>query len=409
MFQIPYESNTFGLKFTHKVEIPTPIVNYAPVRPFNGKHVYVCEHMPQSSQSSEQYVEFQAQYSSQGQHEYSSSRQYGNYRSSSRSAESSEDISSGEFRPVEVDPILQQPSKRVLHMSWQTKHTRIERNVQSQITLLMDEQYRCQLNIQAMEEHCEGKVYTNIVADYNKIMYPKKEEPQGELVAKYEIGYGTQSFKQYYASMKILTGDQNTKIEIPAEPLVSCKLRQFFNIYNVQVNGQEVQIPSQETQESQSILSLFGMQSSYSQHQQEQQEIQYNCATTPVQEVRPYAYKYTIQVNYEQLPQHVQEIAQYYYQYVKYMSQEYVADVPKEYRQQTPSHGTCNVYVRFLNSMERLHLLVDTLQQETIFYYPARLPTYLKRALTLDSDLILLNEKQQGQLRDSGSDNKGKL
>jgi hypothetical protein len=223
------------------------------------------------------------------------------------------------------------------------------------------------------------KAKFNSFADLYKIFNPSVS-PATEEVASMDVQYQYQD-KQYSASAKLSTGDMGTKVMIPAEPYYIYKMRQMFGL---------PRSPASQEQQYQSSWTLFGGEESYSSDENQNNLVKRGMMAFP--EFRNHAYKYNLEVNYEQTPESVQQIVwQYYQQWLNYKKHD-VSVLPRESEGQP---GKVNLSFRFQPNMERIHVQVDGPTHETIFFCPARIPTYLHRALTYDSDLIFYDDKKE--------------
>jgi hypothetical protein len=343
---------------------------------------------PMSQGSNDQYVHFVFQATTS--QKQSRSQEYDSYRTSYRSQDS-EDLQCGQLPPVESHPQLKNiKSKRSMCLSVETKNTQNQRQCWSQLTIQNDEQQHYQVTFQSQAQPNTYSTFINIFLDWTKTFYPKKSEPEGELMWQIEAGYGKSAPTEKYGSVKVLTGDRNAELRVPSEPLTMFWMRKWFNVPGAQISKQGIE-------ERDSWLSWFSDESEEYQKQDDNTQFR---ATTNVPEFRGYAYKYTIEADYEKVPDYVRNYIYYCWQGLKYWNEEWVADLPKS--QPTPS-GKINAIVRILPSLEKLHVLVSPSSQnyETVFWWPARWPRSLKRALTLDTKYVFPEQDQEKEEWDS--------
>ena len=258
-----------------------------------------------------------------------------------------------------------------------TKNTPKELNLRSMIILLKDEDNKCQLNVQFSEEVCACKAMWNTFVDMKQIPHPKKEETTGP-ICDMEVAWQPANEREYGTSMKIYAGDNKKEVNVPVEPRYLYLLRRAFNLKDIDITYPQQQQSSW----------FFGSSSSSEQYGDEERDWIAR-GVMPVPEMRQYAYKYTIEVDYEQFPEEYQPIIEEYFQWLMYNWRDGEVMNPK---QNPVPEKKVKVYVRFAPMLERMHLYFDTPKYDTTFFYTARLPTYLRRALTLDYDLIFLNK-----------------
>jgi hypothetical protein len=368
---VPYECKTIGQTFEHTIEVPTPVVAYAPVRPLTGRHTYVLKRKQIASPS--QWIQLQLQYSSQEKQEQQDSQERYNYRSSSRSTEDLD-----EFEPVKVDSRISSPVKKVLYMTLQTQETPAPINLKSMLTILKDQDSKqCQINLQVTEDYYKGNA--NIFADIHKIMNPSKDSQKEDLAElSANVAYDGQ---EYSASAKIRSGDLNSEVKIPAEPYYIFQLRQLFSL------------PNPSSQQSQASWSLFS-EETYKEDK-DSSPVQRGLLEFP--EFRTNAYKYSMEIRYSQTPESLQQkVYQYFQMLVNAKKNDVIVNTP-----QSAEDGRVDLSIRFKPNMEMIHVEVKGPSQDTTFFCPARIPAYLHRALTFNSDLIFSDDSKE-QEKDKG-------
>ena len=303
--------------------------------------------------------------------------EYTGYRTSDRHEGSLEEKARKHCSTPQIHSSLRSQSIRNIYINVNTKNSNKEIDFLTCFQLTIEPTPRhiyqinkFQIDIETHNTINNYKFFTSTLVDIEALLEPHQTSEQ--MVAKFEAGYGRQSYRDYYGAIQVYNGDKNAEIQIPVEPKALHYVRQLFGLKEVMSSGEHQREDSWGSW-------LFGGKSSEETYEDQRITRGVRKMTDVPSTVR----KYHVEVDYEKCPEYMTDYVRRAYYYLMYRNNDYAAYVQRNQPQQ---QGKLELIIRYFPSLEKTHLLISTPELpelETVFFFPTFLSKY-QRSLRYD-------------------------